>query len=42
MLVLIDGECVLCLASFHFVALRDCEQLFKFAPIQSGFGSESA
>jgi predicted DCC family thiol-disulfide oxidoreductase YuxK len=41
-LVLIDGECVLCSASFRFVARRDRGRRFKFAPVQGAFGSAAA
>jgi predicted DCC family thiol-disulfide oxidoreductase YuxK len=41
-LVLIDGECVLCSASFRFVARRDRDRLFRFAPVQGKFGSGAA
>jgi predicted DCC family thiol-disulfide oxidoreductase YuxK len=41
-LVLIDGLCVLCSASFRFVAVRDSDRLFTFAPVQSAFGSAAA
>jgi len=37
-LVLIDGACVLCSASFRFVAQRDKEKRFKFATIQGTLG----
>ncbi len=40
--VLIDGACVLCSASFRFVALRDCNQRFRFALIQGAFGRKLA
>eukprot|EP01037_Dinobryon_pediforme_P004341 gene4341-4390_t len=41
-LVLIDGECVLCAASFRFVAQRDRSRRFLFAPMQGAFGREVA
>lgn len=41
-LVLIDGLCVLCSASFRFVARRDRGVRFRFAPIQSPFGRLAA
>jgi predicted DCC family thiol-disulfide oxidoreductase YuxK len=37
-LVLIDGACVLCSASFRFVARRDRDQQFRFALVQGAFG----
>jgi predicted DCC family thiol-disulfide oxidoreductase YuxK len=41
-LVLIDGECVLCSASFRFVARRDRARFFQFAPVQGVFGRQAA
>jgi predicted DCC family thiol-disulfide oxidoreductase YuxK len=41
-LVLIDGACVLCAASFRFVARRDHARIFRFAPVQSEFGATAA
>jgi predicted DCC family thiol-disulfide oxidoreductase YuxK len=40
--VLIDGKCVLCAASFRFVAQRDSQIAFQFTSIQSGFGQRTA
>jgi len=40
--VLIDGACVLCSASFRFVARRDCDRRFRFALVQGGFGQKLA
>ena len=41
-LVLIDGVCVLCSASFRFVARRDRNKRFTFAPVQGPFGRRAA
>ena len=41
-LVLIDGQCVLCSASFRFVARRDAAVRFRFAPLQTPFGRGAA
>jgi predicted DCC family thiol-disulfide oxidoreductase YuxK len=41
-LVLIDGVCVLCSASFRFVARRDRDRRFRFAPIQGSLGRRVA
>jgi len=41
-LVLIDGACVLCSASFRFVARRDSNRRFRFALIQGVFGRKLA
>ena len=41
-LVLIDGDCVLCSASFRFFAARDKACRFRFATLQSVYGKEAA
>ncbi len=41
-LVLIDGQCVLCSASFRFVARRDPTCRFRFTAIQQGYGRRIA
>ncbi len=41
-LVLIDGKCVLCSASFRFVAARDPQVRFRFVPLQTPLGRQAA
>jgi predicted DCC family thiol-disulfide oxidoreductase YuxK len=37
-IVLMDGMCVLCSRSFHFVAARDPAARFRFAALQGAYG----
>jgi predicted DCC family thiol-disulfide oxidoreductase YuxK len=41
-IVLYDGVCVLCSASFRFVAARDPQARFRFTQIQSPYGAALA
>jgi predicted DCC family thiol-disulfide oxidoreductase YuxK len=40
--ILYDGECVLCSGWMRFVLRCDRDHLFRFTPIQSGYGSALA
>src|ERR1700746_1533594 len=40
--VLVDGNCILCAFTFRFVARRDPQAMFRFAPVQSEFGRRAA
>lgn len=38
--VLFDGDCTVCNRAIQFIALRDKEKIFQFAPLQSSKGIE--